>query len=102
MVYDEVDLELGRIRLRSAGSAAGHRGMESVIQNLRTEGIPRLRLGIGESTQFESEDDLSSFVISPFRADERDLVDDLVLRAADACESWLREGTDVTMNRFNT
>lgn len=101
MIYDEVALDLGRIRLRASGGAGGHRGMESVIQNLKTEAVPRLRLGIGDSTRIESEEDLSNFVLSPFTADEREVVDDLVSRAADACESWLLEGTAITMNRFN-
>ena len=101
LIYDEVALDLGRIRLRASGGAGGHRGMESVIQNLRTEAVPRLRLGIGDSTRIETEEDLSNFVISPFTADELEVVDDLVSRAADACEFWLQEGTAITMNRFN-
>ena len=102
VVYDEVSLELGRIRLRPDGGAGGHRGMESIIQNLRTEAVPRLRLGILRGDGREPDDDLSDFVLSPFEPDERQVAEDLVVRAADACQSWLSEGTRSTMNRFNS
>jgi PTH1 family peptidyl-tRNA hydrolase len=102
VVYDEVSLELGRIRLRASGGAGGHRGMESVIQNLRTEAVPRLRLGILKGDGLEAGHDLSDFVLSPFELDERQMAEELVVRAADACQSWLSEGTWSTMNRFNS
>jgi PTH1 family peptidyl-tRNA hydrolase len=102
IVYDEVSLELGRIRLRPSGGAGGHRGMESVIQNLKTEKVARLRLGIASSSSLENQDDLSDFVLSPFDPDEQTTVDELVARAAEACQSWLSNGTEPTMNRFNS
>jgi len=76
--------------------------MESIIQNLRTEAVPRLRLGILRGDGLEPDDDLSDFVLSPFEPDERQVAEDLVVRAADACQSWLSEGTRSTMNRFNS
>lgn len=101
VVYDDAQLSLGRIRLRPAGSAGGHRGMESVIHNLRTDRVPRLRLGIGDEDGPEAGQDLVEFVLSPFRAAELPAVDSMIERAAAACDAWLREGAEVAMCRFN-
>lgn len=98
MVYDDVNLPFGTLRLRPSGQPGGHRGMESVSENLRTTSIPRLRLGIGPPPPGQ---ELSDFVLSPFEVDERDEVEVLVERAADAAESWLGEGAEAAMNRFN-
>ena len=101
VVYDDVDLVLGRLRLRPDGGPGGHRGMESIVQNLQSEDIPRLRLGIAPIDVEMSDRDLVEFVLSAFDADEEEVVNDLVERAADACECWLREGNQAAMNRFN-
>jgi len=98
VVYDEAALPLGRLRLRPAGSPAGHRGLESVIAELRSDRIPRLRLGIGGE---EPPEDLVEYVLAAFDAAERDAVEEMVRRAADACEAWLDEGMEAAMNRFN-
>jgi PTH1 family peptidyl-tRNA hydrolase len=100
VVYDDVELPLGRLRLRRGGGAGGHRGMESVIHNLRTEEVPRLRLGIRPETD-TSPGDLVEFVLEPFRADERPTVEALIERAADACQAWLELDIETAMNRFN-
>ena len=101
VVYDDVQLDLGRLRLRSKGGPGGHRGMESVIRNLRTEDVPRLRLGVADPEEKVEGEGLVDFVLTPFRREELDLVEEVVSRAADACECWLREGVEATMNRFN-
>lgn len=98
VVYDDVALPLGRLRLRPGGSPAGHRGMESVIGELHDDGIPRLRLGIAPE---EPPEDLVDFVLAPFAAGEEEAVEAMVARAADACEAWLSEGIDSAMNDFN-
>ncbi len=98
VVYDEVALPLGRLRLRPGGSPAGHRGMESVLGELRSDAVARLRLGIGPP---EPPEDLVEFVLAPFAAGERDEVDEMVARAADACETWRSVGAELAMNRFN-
>ena len=98
VVYDEVALPLGTQRMRGQGSPAGHRGLESVLENLRTDEVPRLRLGIAGA---EAEDDLADFVLSPFDSSESELVGKCIHWAADACESWLGRGLQTTMNRFN-
>lgn len=101
VVYDEVNLPLGRLRLRKSGSPAGHRGLESILESLRTDQVPRLRLGIAGPDGPPSGEALPEFVLAPFAAAEREAVDEMVRRAADACEAWVREGAEAAMNRFN-
>jgi PTH1 family peptidyl-tRNA hydrolase len=101
VVFDEVNLPLARLRLRTQGSPGGHRGMESIIQSLNTDRVPRLRLGIGPEEGGEA-DDLVEFVLEPFDKDEREQVAEMIERAADACESWLEHGSQQTMNRYNS
>lgn len=102
VVYDEVNLPLGKLRLRRAGSPAGHRGLESVIENLRSAEVPRLRLGVApEGGKPAGGEELVEFVLSPFAAEEREAVQEMIGRAADACEAWLRDGVDAAMGRFN-
>jgi peptidyl-tRNA hydrolase, PTH1 family len=102
VVYDEVNLPLGRLRLRRSGSPAGHRGLESVIENLRTAEVPRLRLGVApEEGRPPGGEDLVDFVLSPFAPGELEAVEEMVKKAADACETWVREGVEAAMGRFN-
>ena len=101
VVYDEVRLPLGRLRFRTGGSPGGHRGMESVINNLHTEAIPRLRLGVGPAAGGLQGEDLVDYVLEPFGVDEREDVESLIERAADACGAWLEDEPELVMNRFN-
>lgn len=105
VVYDEVHLPLGRLRLRGKGSPGGHRGMESVIENLRTTAVPRLRLGIAPDEAAAAAagrgEDLPDFVLAPFTADEMETAERMVRRAADCILSWVDRGVDVTMNEYN-
>lgn len=75
--------------------------MESIVQNLRTEDVPRLRLGIAGEASSMAEEDLVEFVLSSFTEDETSVVEEMIETAADACEYWLQEGSEATMNRFN-
>lgn len=101
IVHDDVALPLGRLRIRARGGAGGHRGMESVIENLQSDEVPRLRLGIAPEEGFEPGADLAPFVLAGFSAGERERVEELVERAADAVAAWLVEGVEAAMNRFN-
>lgn len=101
IVYDEVALPLGRLRLRGRGSAGGHRGMESVIENLQSAEVARLRLGIAPADGIPEEVELSDWVLAPFAPAESELVDAMVPRAVAAADCWLDEGTEAAMNRFN-
>lgn len=101
VVYDEIHLPLGKLRLRPSGSPAGHRGLESILENLRTSDVARLRLGVGGSEGPPPGEDLAEFVLSPFAPDERETVEAMIVRAADACEAWLGEGVQAAMSRHN-
>ncbi len=95
VVYDDADLELGRVRLRADGSAGGHNGMRDIIAALGTNAYPRLRIGVGRSGP------LVGHVLATFRGSERELADEMVAVGADAVETWLRDGLETAMNRFN-
>lgn len=102
VVFDDVHLALGQLRLRRGGSPGGHRGMESVLESLGTGQVPRLRLGVAPGEEAEvSGEELVDFVLQPFATDERESVEEMVDRAADACEHWLAHGIEAAMNRFN-
>lgn len=98
IVCDDVNLALGSIRIRPDGSAGGHHGLQSCLDALGTEQVARLRIGVG-ITNLPS--DLTEFVLSPFRSEERPVVKRTIEQAADACELWVREGLEVAMNRYN-
>ncbi|MFQ5886804.1 MAG: aminoacyl-tRNA hydrolase [Anaerolineae bacterium] len=95
IVYDDLDLPLGRIRIRERGSAGGHKGMASIIDHLGPE-IPRLRLGIGRKGE-----DPKDYVLSPFTAEERVIMEKGYDRIADAVECIIGEGFSKAMERFN-
>jgi len=102
VVYDDVALPLGRLRARARGGPGGHRGMESVIENLRTEEVPRLRLGIGGGEAAAAPpSDLAEFVLAPFADEEAARVAELVERATEAARLWVEEGIGPVMNRYN-
>jgi PTH1 family peptidyl-tRNA hydrolase len=101
VVYDEINLPLGKLRLRKSGSPAGHRGIESILENLRTDQVSRLRLGVAPEGGAPSGEGWADFVLGPFAPDEEEAVAAMIVRAADACEAWLREGAEAAMNRFN-
>lgn len=98
VVYDDLALSLGTLRMRPSGSAGGHNGMRSIIQAIQTEQFPRLRIGIGP---LPPETDMADFVLSPFEEHEKPLMRHLLEVAADACEAWLTEPVEKVMARFN-
>jgi len=97
VVVDEVQLPLGKLRLRWSGSAGGHNGLKSVIAHVGTE-FPRLRIGVARG---HPESVLRNHVLSKFPPSERDVVERAVGRAADAVETFVSDGLQVAMNRFN-
>lgn len=102
VVYDDVNLPLGRLRMRPGGSPGGHRGMESIIENLQTDAVPRLRLGIAPPLDaLEDQPGLVEFVLAPFAEHEVETAREETVRAADACEAWIDQGIADAMNRFN-
>jgi PTH1 family peptidyl-tRNA hydrolase len=97
VMHDDLDLPVGQLRLRAAGSSGGHKGMDDVIRYLGTDGFPRLRIGIGKVHR----DATLEYVLSRFEAQERPAIEDALARAADAVACWLTQGIDAAMNQFN-
>ncbi len=98
VIVDEVALPLGRVRARARGSAGGHNGLKSVIEQLGTDEFPRLRIGVGRG---DARRDLADHVLSKFDPDERETIQAATLRAADAAEMFISEGIGRVMNTFN-
>ncbi|MEE8584623.1 MAG: aminoacyl-tRNA hydrolase [Acidobacteriota bacterium] len=98
VVYDDFALPLGKIRLRRGGSAGGQKGIRSIIEALGTDQIPRLRIGIAGRREVQ---DASDFVLSEFLPEEGPLLEEGLEKAAEACDTWLEEGIDQAMARFN-
>ncbi len=101
VVYDEIHLSLGRLRLRRSGSPAGHRGLESILENLGTDQVARLRLGVGGADGPPAGEDLVEFVLAPFASEERAATVEMVERAAEACMCWAEQGSEAAMQAFN-
>jgi peptidyl-tRNA hydrolase, PTH1 family len=98
VLSDEMDLPLGRLRIRRGGSAGGHNGLKSLIQHLGSDAFVRIRIGVGRPGSDAGSID---HVLGKFQRDELELVDDVLQRAADAVECILREGLEPAMNRYN-
>lgn len=98
LIYDDMALDVGTIRVRRGGSDAGHKGVRSVVHYLRTEDIPRVRLGIGKPGGHGA---AINYVLSKFAKSEAEKVEDMVFRASQAVEVCIKEGLEVAMNRFN-
>jgi PTH1 family peptidyl-tRNA hydrolase len=98
VIYDELDLPLGTIRIRQRGSSAGHNGMESILGAVGTDEFLRIRLGIAPDRKIA---DTVKFVLTPFRKSQLKVVDEILDSAADAVEMILKDGPAAAMNRFN-
>ena len=98
VVYDELDLPWRALRIKPKGSAAGHNGMKSVIQSLKTSEIARVRLGIHPGHQIK---DGAEFVLAPFKRSQIKELDDFIGLAADAVRSVIAEGVEKSMTKFN-
>jgi PTH1 family peptidyl-tRNA hydrolase len=98
VIYDELDLPLGMIRLRARGSSAGHNGMQSIINALQTEEISRLRIGVAPDNPKKGG---AKYILAPFRKSQMVAVDEALDLSAQAVNVALTEGILVAMNRFN-
>ncbi|MGP1441449.1 MAG: aminoacyl-tRNA hydrolase [Anaerovoracaceae bacterium] len=98
VIYDDLDIPIGTLRLRAKGSAGTHNGMKSIIYDIQEDGFPRVRVGIGG----ERKGNLANYVISGFRKEDINTVETAVEKAADAVECWIDEGINAAMNKFNT
>jgi peptidyl-tRNA hydrolase, PTH1 family len=95
---DEIDLPLGRLRLRAEGGSAGHGGLKSIIEHLGTNGFPRLRVGVGRPAGSKT---AAGYVLRDFRAEEYDILNATLDSAVDAVACFVTEGIVQAMNRFN-
>lgn len=98
VIYDDVDLEVGQIRIREKGNAGGHHGIESIIAHIKTTEFARVRVGIGRENLTG---DVSSYVLAPIPASQKDVLDEAVVIAAEAVEAVLTEGLQKAMNKYN-
>ncbi|NMC27298.1 MAG: aminoacyl-tRNA hydrolase [Syntrophomonadaceae bacterium] len=97
VVYDDMDLPLGRLRIRAGGGSGGHKGIKSIIERLGTSDFARIRLGIGWAVDRDAVD----WVLGRFGTEEEDEARHAVERAADALEKWVTAGLESTMNTYN-
>ena len=98
VIYDDIDLEPGQLRIRKQGSAGGHNGIKDIIRRLGTEKFIRIRVGVGAKPKGW---DLADFVLGHFSDSDRKLVDEGINDAAEAVELILSEGVDAAMNKYN-
>ena len=99
VIYDDLNLELGLIRIRRSGSAGGHKGVKSIIESLGSEAFPRIRIGIGQPPQGTEAID---FVLSKFSPEEREVIDEAEKLAIEAIKVIIFEGIENAMNKFNS
>lgn len=100
IVYDDLNLELGQIRIRKRGSAGGHKGVESIIQYLNSEDIPRLRIGIGKPS-INSNFDYASYVLSNFNNNEKDKISEVIQLSTEAIKTVIEDGLEKAMRKYN-
>ena len=104
VIYDDLDLPVGKIRLRQSGSSGGHKGMNSIISALGSEGFPRIRVGIGRpqvERQSLSEDAIVNYVLSDFSPQEETMIKPVIATVAEATACFLIQGIAATMRKFN-
>lgn len=99
IIYDDVSLPVGKLRVRAKGSAGGHNGMKSIIARLGTEEFPRVRIGVGEKPAGW---DLADYVLGRFGKEELPIMREAVGNAAKACSLIMKEGIETAMNRCNS
>jgi PTH1 family peptidyl-tRNA hydrolase len=100
IVYDDLNLELGQIRIRKRGSAGGHKGVESIIEYLNSKDIPRLRIGIGKPS-INSNFDYASYVLSNFNDNEKDKISEVIQLSTEAIKTVIEDGLEKAMRKYN-
>jgi peptidyl-tRNA hydrolase, PTH1 family len=105
VVYDDLDLPLGKLRIRNGGSAGGHKGIKSIISATGTQDFARIKIGIGRPDagrdKRASEDEIVEYVLSNFASEERDIIKSTIERVSEAVEIAIESGVVEAMNRFN-
>lgn len=98
VIYDDINLEPGQLRIRKKGSAGGQKGMKSIIEHLGTDEFARIRIGIGDKPPGW---DLADYVLSRFTAEEQPVIRQALKNASDACRMIISSGIDAAMNKYN-
>lgn len=96
---DDTSLPVGKLRIRKSGSAGGHNGLKSIIQHLGTDAFPRIKIGVGGKPHPDY--DMADWVLGKFPPEDRKVIDEMVRKAAQAAEYYIKEGPDKAMGRFN-
>ncbi len=99
VISDDVDLPLGKLRIRTGGSAGGHNGLKSIIQHLGTDQFPRIKIGVGGKPHPDY--DMADWVLGKLQGEDRKVLDEAAERAAEAAACLLKDGAQKAMNRFN-
>jgi PTH1 family peptidyl-tRNA hydrolase len=97
VIVDDMQIPLGNIRIRTKGSSGGQNGMKSIIEHLHSESFKRIRIGIGQNTMY----DVKDYVLSKFRDDEIELINQAIRNAAQASISFINNRIDIVMNKYN-
>lgn len=98
VIYDDIDIPMGSVRIRKKGSAGTHNGMRSLVYDLQSDQFPRIRIGMGKNKN----EDLKDFVTGGFSKAEKAIFEKAVVHSADAIECFLQHGIDKAMNEYNT
>jgi PTH1 family peptidyl-tRNA hydrolase len=98
LVYDDIDLEIGKIRIRKKGTAGTHNGMKSVVENLQSEKFPRIRIGVGSP---EYKNDLINFLLTKISETDKKSLNEVIIKAGEALQDIIKKGTEFAMNKYN-
>lgn len=101
VIHDELDLPFGRIQVKRGGGPGGHNGLRSIIEQLGEDGFARVRFGIGKPEGPNAKARVVGYVLSSFTAEEEAALAELIVRGADAAQTWASQGLSAAMNRFN-
>ncbi|MDU3199280.1 MAG: aminoacyl-tRNA hydrolase [Anaerococcus hydrogenalis] len=99
VIYDDIDIDFGSIRIRKKGSAGTHNGMKSIIYNLKFDDFPRIKVSVGKKPEYM---DLANFVLSGFSKEEAKIIEDEVILAGDAIKMIIEEGIEKSMSIYNS
>lgn len=98
VIYDDISLDVGQLRIRAKGSAGGHNGMKNIIAHLGTQEFPRIKIGVGDKPKGW---DLADYVLGRFPSEEQEMVREVLKKASDATKIIVSDGIDAAMNQYN-
>jgi len=98
VIYDDISLDVGQIRLRKQGSAGGHNGIKSILNHIGTQEFPRIKVGVGDKPKGW---DLADYVLSPFSKQDQPIIQDTITKSSEAVKSIIKDGMEAAMNIYN-